>query len=370
MLRPAAMFKPAAAMFKPAAAMLGPTAMLGSRPRLVHTGLSAAPLDPTLPGVTLTRFQKLRQFLVFYKAGIAELWRNGRVAATVRQRLEAGATVKRSGFQVYLRHPADRLRAAPFVLLLIVLPESIPFLVALFPEMCPTTLTTYAQAVRVAARRDSRRQALQAQALRRIAEAGLTADDFATAARLEQAAARGSPLFALDALGRADLRLVCAFLGAGGPVAALRAEWLRAALRRRLDSIAADDRLLAKERLVERLEPVELQRTCQERGIPTTGASTPQLHRALNDWIALTQTTGRATGMLPIAAAEPLFVGLQPDEMSTWIRSGLDQEAAASAAGDAQARAAAEAALAQEAAALRTAEFVSDIVAALERAEA
>ncbi|KAJ2691428.1 hypothetical protein H4R19_006374 [Coemansia spiralis] len=60
----------------------------------------------------------------------------------------------------------------------------------------------------------------------------------------------------------------------------------------------------------------------------------------------------------------PLFVGMLPDEMSQWVEDGGGS--GASPVGTP----ADERELMQEAAALRTAEFVSDIVAALERAEA
>ncbi|KAJ1729900.1 hypothetical protein LPJ61_003301 [Coemansia biformis] len=73
----------------------------------------------------------------------------------------------------------------------------------------------------------------------------------------------------------------------------------------------------------------------------------------------------------PAEGGQPLFVGLLPDEMSQLIRDGraLDSGSADTAA-EAAAAVMDEGELAREAAALRTAEFVSDIVAALESGEA
>ncbi|KAJ2806866.1 hypothetical protein H4R21_000696 [Coemansia helicoidea] len=284
-------------------------ATVGPRAALLHTTAAARSggppvleaADPTLPGQTLTFIQKARGYLAFYKQGVKALWRNGRAVAEIRQRLGTGGAVTRAEFQIAHRHPGDRLRLVPFGLLLVVFPEIIPVVAALFPAASPSTCVTYAQVVKMAAKRDAQRRVLHREALRRIEAAGLAAHDFATAAALQRAAAQGAALFALDTLGHAELRLLSRFLGAGGPVAGLRAEWLREGLRRHLARIAADDGLLAREKLVARLGPVELHRACQERGILSAHVPEPQLREALGAWVRLSQATGQATGMLPLA---------------------------------------------------------------------
>ncbi|KAJ1729901.1 hypothetical protein LPJ61_003302 [Coemansia biformis] len=288
-------------------------AAVGPRTGLLHTTAAAraggqpagntavAPADPTLPGLTLTFFQKAKGYLAFYKQGVKALWQNGKAAGGIRQRLKDGSQVTRAEFQIHQRHPGDRLRLVPFGLLLVVFPEIIPLLAALFPKACPSTCVTYAQVVKMAAKQDARRQALHRQALQRIEAAGLGPSDFATVAALQKAVARGNALFALDGLDGADLRLLCGFMGAGGPAAGLRTEWLRGGLRQHLEKLAADDALLAGEKLVARLGPVELHRACQERGIPSAHIPEPRLRQALGGWVDLTQTSRTSIGMLPIA---------------------------------------------------------------------
>ncbi|KAJ2691427.1 hypothetical protein H4R19_006373, partial [Coemansia spiralis] len=247
---------------------------------------------------TLTFIQKAKGYLAFYKQGARTLWQNGRAVSEIRRRLGTGELVTRAEFQIVQRHAGDRLRLIPFGVLLVVLPKAIP-----------STCITYAQAVKMAAKHDARRHGLHREALRRIEAAGLAAQDFTTVAALHSTAARGNALFALDGLGRADLRLLCRFLGAGGPAAGLRAAWLRARLQQHLERIAVDDALLAREGLLPQLGSVELHRACQERGIPSAHVPEEQLRKALGAWIELTQTAGPSTGMLPIAWSRLVLLG-------------------------------------------------------------
>ncbi|KAJ2078288.1 hypothetical protein H4R24_004596 [Coemansia sp. RSA 988] len=257
--------------------------------------------DPTLPGQSLTLMKKIKAYLAFYKTGVKELWGNMKVVKSIDSRVRAGTVVSRAEFQIHLRSPADRLRLVPFGLLLILLPESIPLVVAVFPGMCPSTCITYGTAAKMAAKRDAARQKLHVAALQCIEEAGLEPSDFDTVENLVRAAGRGSSIFQLDQLDTASLRLVCRFLGIGGVFSELRVEQLRNELRRRLDNIAIDDMLLANEQLVEQLGLAELLRACQERGIPSAHLPEWQLRESLGKWIELTQTHGRTIGMMPIA---------------------------------------------------------------------
>ncbi|KAJ2772878.1 hypothetical protein IWQ57_001572 [Coemansia nantahalensis] len=74
---------------------------------------------------------------------------------------------------------------------------------------------------------------------------------------------------------------------------------------------------------------------------------------------------GAANGTGDGSPAEPFFVGMLPDEMSQWVDGGGGggDTAPADPSADVTAE---ERELGQEAAALRTAEFVANIVAAME----
>ncbi|KAJ2804991.1 hypothetical protein H4R20_002275 [Coemansia guatemalensis] len=263
--------------------------------------MPAARVDPTLPGQSLTLMKKIKAYLAFYKTGVKELWGNMKAVDGIDSRISAGEIVSRAEFQIYLRNPADRLRVVPFGLLLIVLPEAIPLLLALFPGMCPSTCITYGAIVKMAAKRDAARQNLHVAALQRIEKAGLEPSDFGTAEDLARAAGRGNSIFQLEQLDAANVRLLCRFLGIGGVFSGLFVGQLRSGLRRRLDNIAIDDAMLAREQLVEQLELAELLRACQERGIPSTQLSEPQLRESLGKWVELTQAHARTIGMMPIA---------------------------------------------------------------------
>ncbi|KAJ2614929.1 hypothetical protein H4S08_001480 [Coemansia sp. RSA 1365] len=263
--------------------------------------MPVARVDPTLPGQSLTFINKIKAYLGFYKSGAKELWGNMKVVKDIDSRVSAGAVVSRAEFQIHLRNPADQLRLLPFGLLLVFLPEAIPLLVAMFPGMCPSTCITFGTMAKMAAKRDAVRQKLHVAALQRLEEAGLEPSDFDTVDNLVRVAGRGSSIFQLEQLDNADVRMVCRFLGIGGMFARLQVERLRSGLRKHLDVIATDDALLASEQLVEQLGLTELVRACQERGIPSTHLSEPQLRESLGKWIELTQAHGHTIGMMPIA---------------------------------------------------------------------
>ncbi|KAJ2801169.1 hypothetical protein H4S07_005004 [Coemansia furcata] len=283
------------------------TALIGPRSMGLHTTVSkrspwpTGPIDtnatiavetradPTLPGQTLTLFQKVKGFISFYKGGLKELVSNIKAASKIRDRILVGSPVTRDELQIHRRTPADKLRLVPFGFLVVVIPELIPLTIFLFPGVCPSTCVTYGQVAKMAAKSDAARKNLHAQAVARIEGLGLAPAAFADAKSLANMAQDGKGIFGVDSLLRDDLQLVCRFLGLG-KIGLLNSEpQLRTRLAAHLEYIRTDDRLLLAEQAVDRLGLTELHRACQERAIPSSGRSGEQLRASLSGWTEMTR---------------------------------------------------------------------------------
>ncbi|KAJ2077917.1 hypothetical protein GGI09_008136 [Coemansia sp. S100] len=240
--------------------------------------------DPTLPGQTLTLFQKIKGFVSFYKGGLKELVSNIRASSKIKERIAVGSPVSRDELQIYRRTPADKLRLVPFGFLVVVIPELIPLTIFLFPGVCPSTCVTYGQVSKMAAKSDAAKMSLHARAVARIEELGLAPAAFADVKSLAH-----EGIFDLDSLVRDDLQLVCGFLGLGKIGLVNSEAQLRTRLAAHLEYIRTDDKLLLAEQAVDRLGLTELHRACQERAIPSSGRSGEQLRASLQAWTEMTR---------------------------------------------------------------------------------
>ncbi|KAJ2756706.1 hypothetical protein GGI19_000641 [Coemansia pectinata] len=284
------------------------TAIIGSRSMGIHTSVASrspwptGPVDtnatiavetradPTLPGQTLTLFQKVKGFISFYKGGLKELVSNIKAASKIKDRLAAGSPVSRDELQIHRRTPADKLRLVPFGFLVVVIPELIPLTIFLFPGVCPSTCVTYGQVAKMAAKSDATRMSLHARAVARIEGLGLAPAAFADAKSLADMAQDGrGGIFDVDSLVRDDLQLVCRFLGLGKIGLVNSEAQLRARLAAHLEYIRTDDQLLLAEQAVDCLGLTELYRACQERAIPSSGRSGEQLRASLRAWTEMTR---------------------------------------------------------------------------------
>ncbi|KAJ2705898.1 hypothetical protein FB645_002082 [Coemansia sp. IMI 203386] len=256
--------------------------------------------DPTLPGQTLTFVQKIKGFVSFYKTGLKELLSNSRAVSGIRTRMSAGQDITREELQIERRNSRDKLRLVPFGFLVVVIPELIPLTIWLFPGVCPSTCVTYSQVVKMARKQDQRRQQIHPTALERIKSFGLRPDDFAHKADISSMATRHpeADILFFERISHEDVRLLNEFIG----VQIKRSDGgATASLKRHLEYLRLDDRLLAKEGLVDRLPLTELHRACQDRGIPSADYSEAHLRAALRAWLLLASDTKTAdSAMLPI----------------------------------------------------------------------
>ncbi|KAJ1955890.1 hypothetical protein EC988_001637 [Linderina pennispora] len=264
-----------------------------------HTVAAAKPIervDPTLPGQSLTFIQKVKGFVSFYKGGLKELLQNNKAAKAIAVKVRNGEDLTRSELQIQRRTPGDKLRLVPFGFLVVIIPELIPLTIWLFPGVCPSTCVTFGQTVKMGRKQDVVRQRLHAQAVQRIAEAGIKPGDLAVASKLGKL---DHEIFQFETLADQDVQLIARYMGVRGGLFA-NATALKTKLRLELDYLHHDDQLLANESLVGVLGLTELHRACQERGIPTADYPEQQLRNSLDAWTKVSQAAKGGSDMLPI----------------------------------------------------------------------
>ncbi|KAJ2451345.1 hypothetical protein EV183_003673 [Coemansia sp. RSA 2336] len=285
--------------------------------------------DPTLPGRMPSPWSRFTGYMSFYKEGLKELWANRSAYRDVKRRAARGEQITRAEYQILTRYPSDRLRILPFGVLVILAPELIYLIVLFMPGFCPSTCVTYKTVAKTAAKHDALKQKLHVRMLEGLREDGLSVSDFVTEHALAKAVARGSRLFSMDRLGRADLLMLYRFLGIGGMGWILPTSWLRAGVARHLSYVRTDDSLLLKEQAVGQLELVDLFRACQERGIPSADLPDYQLRQALYGWAQLTQKQAGAGNILPIAWSRLVLLNRSTQVVlglcacSHWVAAGL-----------------------------------------------
>ncbi|KAJ2157198.1 hypothetical protein GGF46_004676 [Coemansia sp. RSA 552] len=257
-------------------------------------------VDPTIPGQSLTLAQKARSLIPFYKDGLRELWSNVKAEKGINQRIARGEEVTRAEYQVHLRTRVDRLRLVPFAIMAVALLELVPFVLVMFPALCPTTCLMYAQMMRKANKLVNTMEKMQPEIRDRLAKVGLSIGDFETVESLKRTAASHPSMFAVDGLSSTDLHLVCRYMKINGLWARQRDDRLRKHLHKHLEIVLTDDHLLNKEQLVDQLPLVELHRACYDRGIPSATMTDVQARKALINWISLTMKLGSTQlGVLP-----------------------------------------------------------------------
>ncbi|KAJ1789368.1 hypothetical protein LPJ59_005355 [Coemansia sp. RSA 2399] len=265
----------------------------------------ATRIDPSLPGLTLTTWGKVKAYAMFYFTGIKQIRQNGRTVKAVLARVSTGGkSMSREELQIQVRHAQDKIRLVPFVLTILVLEELSLLVLLAVPSLCPSTCVTYGQAMGVAKKHDAVKLKLHAAALERIKGLGLEAATFGKSGTLATLGANNADakLFAFKDLTRADLQLVNRFMGVTGRIATpiSTAHSLRSRLLKHLEYLQQDDRLLVKEELVAQLPLTELHNACQERGIPSAAFSTEDLQKALLSWTTLSTNCKSAEELLPI----------------------------------------------------------------------
>ncbi|RUP44759.1 LETM1-like protein-domain-containing protein [Jimgerdemannia flammicorona] len=233
---------------------------------------------------SITRlYQKSKELAVFYKNGVKLLWGNRKKAKELREAQRQGYKLNRKEFQLVHTTKKDMRKLIPFVVILAILPELIPFIVAFAPSLVPSTCVTAAQLEKSQREAFTKRVKMSENIVKSSVE-GISARDFSSV----DAIARLDRLYGLDFLyqniDRKHLAAYCNFMGLGHKFATHG--MLKQRLKKRLEYLLHDDLLISKDG-VDSLTLEELQKAAEERGMRSLDVSEDHLRRSLRTWLNL-----------------------------------------------------------------------------------
>ncbi|KAI9466448.1 LETM1-like protein-domain-containing protein [Zychaea mexicana] len=176
------------------------------------------------------------------------------------------------------------IKLAPFGLIFLVLPESIPLFVIFAPGIIPSTCLTESQVLKQRQKLDEARQRMSSNVIQASHQIGRIApEDFLSLRKFFKIAKGYHYDFELPQVNKDNLSAYCRFMGLKG--------WgtkgmLEKRLNKHLDYLLEDDKLIAKEG-IESLNMPELQHAVEERGMRSVDVNEEQLRRGLDFWIAV-----------------------------------------------------------------------------------
>jgi hypothetical protein len=238
-------------------------------------------LDTSSDPSVWSRFKTLFRF---YTNGIGQLWRNHRAATHLRNQIKQRGveTLTRAEFQQLTRARDDIRKLLPFIGVLIVLPESIPFLLVFAPGVVPSTCVLPTQketrVSKIRGRRDDMARALVAGAK---GLEPLKVEDVVRSDVLRELAVRhGSEYSAVDVK---QLKAFCRFLGLSefGGMFWLQRRWNKFSMY-----VQEDDLLLSKQGIGS-LSVEQVAEAVEERGMTHTRLTEEEQRQALQEWVTL-----------------------------------------------------------------------------------
>ncbi|KAI9276774.1 LETM1-like protein-domain-containing protein [Phascolomyces articulosus] len=176
------------------------------------------------------------------------------------------------------------IKLAPFGLIFLVLPESIPFWVIFTPGIIPSTCVTESQVLKQRQKLEDARQRMSSNVIQASHKIGrISPEDFLSLRKFLKIAKGYHYDFDLPQINKENLGAYCRFMGLKG--------WgtkgmLEKRLNKHLDYLLEDDKLIAKEG-VETLNAPALQQAVEERGMRSIDVNEEQLRRSLDYWIAV-----------------------------------------------------------------------------------
>lgn len=228
-----------------------------------------------------------RTYLVFYKTSISHVRQTLRLAKTLRAKVAQASSLhpgkpsteilSRAEWQVVRRSALDKLRLPAFGVLFLLFGEWLPvvalYLTPVIPEACRIPQQVLRSLKGVEKRRAQRLEIVDLK--ERAARAGAPAAAGGTATVIEQ-------MGAIE-LARLSARFDChaqIWDWLFGPPT----WWLRSSVRRKLEYLSTDDRLIVRDGGWAALERAEVERACAERGFPVVGKGEDEMRRALAGW--------------------------------------------------------------------------------------
>lgn len=230
-----------------------------------------------------------------------------RISTFLLFKLLRGHTLTRREHRLLVTTIGDLFRMVPFIIIIIIpfLEFTLPVIIKLFPNMLPSTFESQDQKNiklkqhlkiklemakffqetldQMAPQASSNRHSELAREFSSFFNRIRTSGDVATSEEIMKFSKLFEDEITLDSLQRPHLVALCKVLNVGtiGTSA-----MLRFSLRMKLRSLAADDKMIAKEG-VDSLNFSELQQACKARGMRAYGVSEERLRKELRNWLDL-----------------------------------------------------------------------------------
>ncbi|KAI8057013.1 LETM1-like protein-domain-containing protein [Syncephalis plumigaleata] len=218
---------------------------------------NAYSFKPSTGDTEKTMGEKIKFYARHYFNGLKQVFVNRSEASEIRKRISQGHTMTRADYQLMTRASGDVRKMLPFLLVLIVLPESIPFLLLFAPGLVPSTCILPSQLIPASA--------------------------YCDAVQLQEIAAQYQTDFLIEQLSKDNLTAYCRFLG----LSDFGAQYtLQRRLIKYLDYLRRDDELIQREG-VDSLSNELLRDAAEERGIRSQQIEPAKLRVELQEWIDL-----------------------------------------------------------------------------------
>lgn len=282
-----------------------------------------------------------------YWLGTKLLWADARISLRLLSKLANGKTLSRRERQQLTRTTADIFRLVPFAVFIIVpfMEFLLPVFLKLFPNMLPSTFKDKMKEQEALKRRLNARieyakflqetvkeMAKEVQSSR-SGETKKTAEDLDAFMNKVRTGARVSndeilsfaKLFndelTLDTISRPRLVNMCKYMGISpfGTDA-----YLRYMLRKRLQEIKNDDKLIQEEG-IDSLSEQELRQACRERGLLGL-RSVEEMRQQLSDWLDLSLNHSLPSSLLILSRAFTAPGKVKPEEVVQATLSSLPDE--------------------------------------------
>ncbi|KAI9297511.1 hypothetical protein K502DRAFT_340106 [Neoconidiobolus thromboides FSU 785] len=230
---------------------------------------------------------KFKELFYFYKNGIKLIFKNRKEASLLKAKQNQGEVLTRREFQLIYNSGKDMKKLIPFGLLLLILPESIPFVLVFAPQFVPSTCITEEQMLKKRKKIQEKRDNITEFALKstRNNQQLLTQKNFTQIENVANALANYHRSFEFNFIQKKALQGYLKFMGISsfGPLSLLQRR-----VSQHFDYLKQDDQYLIKEG-VEGLNEKELILALEERGLRTLELNTTQMKNSLNFWLSAHQ---------------------------------------------------------------------------------
>ncbi|KAM7460863.1 hypothetical protein LguiA_028984 [Lonicera macranthoides] len=286
--------------------------------------------------------------LQHYWLGLKLLWVDVRISSRLLLKLAGGKNLTRRERQQLTRTTADIFRLVPFAVFIIVpfMEFLLPVFLKLFPNMLPSTFQDKMKEQEALKRKlnarieyakflqDTVKEMAKEVQNSRSGEIKKTAEDldgFLSRVRTGGGVANDEILgfaklfndeLTLDNISRPRLVNMCKYMG----IAPFGTDaYLRYMLRKRLQWIKADDKLIQAEGGVEALSEDELREDCRERGMLGL-LSVEEMRQQLRDWLDLSLNHSVPSSLLILSRAFTVSGRIRPEEAVRATLSSLPDE--------------------------------------------